>query len=308
MRNTIDIPGTFSGPLDLLLYLIRRDEMDIYDIHIGRLATSYLEEMEKLELVDVDEAAEFLDLASRLLEIKSRMLMPAEEHPGDAEEEEDNFDPRAGLVESLLEYRRFKDAAKMLGEMAEEQARRYPRIAPRFEFQLMEDAPVADSMDLMQAFQNLLIRMLPQADSNTITYTEIPTHVRVEQIETVLKQIESTRFSKLLSSAPNRQEMVGFFIAMLEMIRQRKVTARQTDDFSDIILERREPPVIVAAGKPAAQFVRCRLTRCFLDWRPAAKFFAEEKRITPAVAVFPCPAPARGKLAKTRKYVVMAFP
>ena len=118
MSLNVTIPDTFNGPLDLLLHLIRRDEMDIYDIPIARLAASYLEEMRKLAIVDVDEAAEFLDLASRLLEIKSRMLMPPEERLDEEGEEEEDFDPRSGLVEALLEYRRFKDAARMLGEKA----------------------------------------------------------------------------------------------------------------------------------------------------------------------------------------------
>jgi len=264
MSLTVTIPDTFNGPLDLLLHLIRRDEMDIYDIPIARLTKSYLEEMRNLDIVNVDEAAEFLDLASRLLEIKSRMLVPPDELPDETDEDEDEFDPRSDLVASLLEYRRFKDAAKLLGDMADEQARRYPRVAPRFDFQLMEDAPASDSMDLMQAFQNMLLRLVPQSnESNVITYTEVPTSIRIEQIVTVLEDIGTTRFSKLLSGTPDRREMVGFFIAILELVRQGRVIARQSDNFSDIVLEHREAAKPVETRQAEKTARRRRAPRCF---------------------------------------------
>lgn len=292
MSLNVTIPDTFNGPLDLLLHLIRRDEMDIYDIPIAKLATSYLEEMRKLEIVDVDEAAEFLDLASRLLEIKSRMLMPPEERLDEEESEDEDFDPRSGLVEALLEYRRFKDAAKLLGEMADEQSKRIPRVAPRMEFQFVDtDLDTADSMDLFAAFQGMLVRMMPQEDSNVITYTEVPTSVRIEQIATVLADIGSTRFSLLLSGKPNRREMVGFFIAMLEMIRQGRLVARQTDNFSDIILERKEPATAETTLRSA--IVPRGTTRCF----PAAPSpFSRRKPAKPArrkETTFPPVAPTR---------------
>ena len=255
MSLTVNIPNTFSGPMDLLFSLIRRDEMDIYDINIAKLANSYLEEMRKLDIVDVDEAAEFLDLASRLLEIKSRMLVPPDERD-EQEEDDEDFDPRAGLVEALLEYRRFKDAARKLGEMAEEQTRRYPRIAPKMHFQFVgEEIESAGSEDLFLAFQSMLLKMMPENESNVITYTEIPTSIRIQQIQTVLLERGATRFSLLLSGAPNRQEMVGFFIAMLEMIRQGRLVARQADNFSDIILEYQEPIREKQAGEKPARRV-----------------------------------------------------
>ncbi|MCC8107531.1 MAG: segregation/condensation protein A, partial [Planctomycetes bacterium] len=142
MSLNVTIPDTFNGPLGLLHSLILRDEIDIYDIPIARLTNSYLEEIKKLDIINVDEGAEFLDLASRLLEIKLRMLVPPEEGELEDAEEDDDFDPRGSLVEALLEYRRFKDAARLLGELAEEQARRFPRVAPSIEFRLVgEDNP-----------------------------------------------------------------------------------------------------------------------------------------------------------------------
>ncbi len=291
MSLTVTIPDTFNGPLDLLLHLIRRDEMDIHDIPIARLTQAYLEEIRSRDLINMDEAAEFLDLASRLIDIKSRMLLPPEEQ-GDAEEEEE-ADPRSGLVEALLEYRRFKDASRLLNELAEEQARRYPRISPPLSFRIAaEEEEPKGAEDLFSAFQELFLRLAPNEDSNVITYTEVPTTVRIEQIETVLRDVGKTRFSLLLSGKPNRREMVGFFIALLEMIRQGKVIARQAENFSDIILERKEAP-LAAEGKPV--FQRPRPARCFMTAPSKSERDAGRHTTAPAASSgrFPAPAPHR---------------
>lgn len=303
MSLNVTIPDTFNGPLDLLLHLIRRDEMDIYDIPIAKLAASYLEEIEKMEFVNVDEGAEFLDLASRLLEIKSRMLIPPEERLEEGEDEEDDFDPRTGLVEALLEYRRFKDAARLLGDMAEEQARRYPRQAPRMDFRFVEQAAEeANSLDLLAAFQSMLDRMLPEADApDVIASQEISISTRIEQIEIVLEEIEKTRFSLLLSGKPNRREMVGFFIAVLELIRRGHLIARQTADFSDIILERRQPPKGAAETTGARTSAR-RTTWCFPVVRSLTRAAKAKKiRTAGACAQFPAAVAAPRKIGVKRK-------
>lgn len=286
MSLNVAIPDTFSGPLDLLLHLIRRDEMDIHDIPIARLTSAYLEEMGKLDMVDVDEAAEFLDLASRLLEIKGRLLLPPEETPESGDEEEgDDLDPRSGLVEALLEYRRFKEAALLLGDLATEQSRRYPRVAPRLEFAAVEAVGDADALDLLSAFQAMLLRIVPAEESTEITYTEVPTSVRIEQIETVLGGIGKTRFSLLLSSKPTRREMVGFFIAILEMVRQGRLVARQTGNFSDIILEKaeRRPLRQALAGVERKGFGRIGVVRA----KPAPPAFPAPPRRPAAGGSFP---------------------
>ena len=256
MSLNVTIPDTFSGPLDLLLHLIRRDEMDIYDIPVSQLTGAYLQELEKLSVIDVDEGAEFLDLASRLLEIKSRMLVPAGEAEENAEDEDGDFDPRGGLVEALLEYRRFKDAAKMLGDMAEEQARRYPRVSPKMEFSLPPQASATSANDLMRAFRNLLDRMLGDASDrpDVITYTEVSIATRARQIVENLAAVGKTRFSRLLSDKSTKNEMVGLFIALLELVRQGRIVARQSDNFSDIIIEHRAAPTSIPAA--AASSVR----------------------------------------------------
>ncbi|MDR0362579.1 MAG: segregation/condensation protein A [Planctomycetota bacterium] len=265
MSLNVQIPDTFSGPLDLLLHLIRRDEMDIHDIPIAQLTSAYMEEIEKLELVDVDEASEFLDLASRLAEIKSRMLLPEEERD-DAGEDIDDPDPRAGLVRALLEYRRFKEAAELLRGLAEEQARRYPRIAPPPALDIAEE-PVErlDSSDLFEAFQALLFRLVPADGADAVHYQRKfpPVTVRIKQIENVLASAGKTRFSLLLSGKPTREEMVGFFIAMLELIRRGKVAARQGGPYGDIVIEARTPGVgeSVEGGRAGGRAARRRVAR-----------------------------------------------
>lgn len=307
MSLTVAIPDTFSGPLDLLLHLIRRDEMDIHDIPIARLTASYLAEMDKLDIVDVDEAAEFLDLASRLLEIKSRMLVPREDEAEGEEGEDDDLDPRSGLVEALLEYRRFKEAARLLGDLAEEQGRRYPRVAPRLEFTVIDEAPLdADVMDLFSAFQSMILRIVPADESTEITYTEVPTSVRIRQIEEVLVGLGKTRFSLLLSEKPTRREMVGFFIAILELVRQGRIVARQSVNFADIVIEKAAPRVRLQRT-PAFQRAPARALRKGSGKTRARTGKHRSPRSVPALFP-PAPRTMRPSSSVFRPRIVPAFP
>ncbi len=304
MSLNVTIPDTFNGPLGLLHSLIVRDEIDIYDIPIAKLTASYCEEIEKMAVIDIDEGAEFLDLASRLKDIKLRMLLPPEDLPEDGEDGDDGFDPRAGLVEALLEYRRFKDAARLLGGLAEEQARRFPRVAPKMRFRFVppDEGDDKDSLGLFLAMQSMLERL---SAPEVIESHEIPIATRIQQIEEVLAKRGTTRFSLLLSSTPDRKEMVAFFVAMLELIRRGELTARQTESFSDIILEKRE-----ARPEPgrAARRVRARPVPGF----PAAAPY-RKRTVAGAMAVpaFPGAAPAKrrgGRPAAGCCRVPAAFP
>lgn len=293
MSLNVVIPDTFNGPLGLLHSLIVRDEIDIYDIPIARLAASYCEEIAKMAVIDIDEGTEFLDLASRLQDIKLRMLLPPEERPDGGEDEEELDDPRSGLVESLLEYRRFKDAARLLGELAEEQERRYPRVSPRMQFRFVEpeEEDANDGVGLLLAMQSMLDRL---SAPEVIESREIPIATRIEQIREVLLRRETARFSFLLSSAPDRREIVAFFIAILELIRRGELRARQTDNFSDIILERRRPDRNIAG---AVCFARARTTRCF----PAAMPRRTKTAIQPGAKRGPFPAAAPASRARSRR-------
>lgn len=298
MSLNVTIPDTFNGPLGLLHSLIVRDEIDIYDIPIARLTASYCEEIEKMEVINIDEGAEFLDLASRLKDIKLRMLLPPEDLLDEEEDEDGGFDPRSSLVEALLEYRRFKDAARLLGDLAEEQARRYPRVSPRMQFRFIEPEATEDndSLGLFMAMQSMLDRLsVPEV----IESHEIPISTRIEQIEEVLAKRDTARFSLLLSSTPDRKEMVAFFIAILELIRRGTLTARQTDNFSDIILERRrrEPE-----GARKTTFKRVCPTACFPSAATPNTHAAGARPKKPAAA-FPAASAVRlpRARAKTRR-------
>lgn len=302
MSLNVTIPDTFNGPLGLLHSLIVRDEIDIYDIPIAKLTASYCEEIERMAVINIDEGAEFLDLASRLKDIKLRMLLPPEELLDEEEDEDGGFDPRSSLVEALLEYRRFKDAARLLGELAEEQSRRYPRVSPRmqFRFVLPEAEEDNDSLGLFVAMQSMLDRLsVPEV----IESHEIPISTRIEQIEEVLAKKGAARFSFLLSSTPDRREMVAFFIAILELVRRGALTARQTDNFSDIILERRERE---PNGGRKTAFRRARPTTCFLSAAPRTRETAAVKKRRGAA--FPAAASGQGGTGAPHRASPPPFP
>lgn len=235
MAHTVNLENTFSGPMDLLLYLVRRDEIDIHDIPVSHLTREYLAEIERMELVDVDAGGEFVAMASMLTEIKSRMLLPAVEAEGEGEEEE-SFDPRQGLVRALLEYKRFKEVASELEEMSQMHLNRFGRIAPPppFAARLEIEAQELGALDLFAAFQKLARKVLSGAAPREIINEEISTEVRIAQIEELLQVRDRVEFSSLLSDHPTKEEMVGFFIALLELVRLKKVRAQQSIDFSEI--------------------------------------------------------------------------
>jgi len=241
MAQQVAIPDTFEGPLDLLLYLVKRDEINIHDIPIAHLVREYLKEMARLATLDVDKASEFMAMAAMLIEIKSRMLLPAP--PAlEGEDEEPLLDPREGLVKALLEYRRFKDAAALLAAQAERHALRFTRIAPELDAaeesgEAEEEIEPGNIYDLLRAFRAMIVSLQAQE----IVSDEVPTEVRIAQIMAAVSAAGRTTFRRLLSDEPTRAEMVGFFIALLELVRLRKVWARQANDFSDIHIEMRLP-------------------------------------------------------------------
>jgi len=295
MAHTVRLPDTFQGPLDLLLFLVRRDEIDIYDIPIAHLTREYLKEIERLNEIHVDSASEFMAMAAMLLEIKSRTLLPP---AAVAEEGEDEamLDPRQGLVQALLEYKRFKEAAAELGTMAERHAQRFARIAPELFAPEggQDDATMpTDPLELLAAFQGMLEKLVSR-EGQEIVNDEVPTEVRIEQIREAVRTAGRTRFSRLLSSRPTRGEMVGFFIALLELIRLREVRARQAAHFDDIHIEPRtagDPPnsageeapraVPIARRRPMALFPSFRSPVAVEPIRPV-RLFAQPPRLRSA--------------------------
>ena len=223
----------FEGPLDLLLYLIRKNEVDIYDIPIALITRQYLEALEIMKALDLDVAGDFLTLAATLLRIKSRMLLP---RPAEEGEEED---PRRDLVLQLVEYRKFKEAARKMAQSEEKQRLLFNRPLIPVEGDAGEDlAPKGDVADLVAALQALLERI--QDDR---LYEIIGEDVSVEErMEHVLRLLderrEEVRFEELFAGARRRLVLVATFMAILELARQARLAIRQEALFGEIWVRR----------------------------------------------------------------------
>ena len=232
MAYEIALP-IFEGPLDLLLYLIRKNEVDIYDIPIALITRQYLEALEIMKALDLDVAGDFLTLAATLLRIKSRMLLP---RPAEEGEEED---PRRDLVLQLVEYRKFKEAARKMAQSEEKQRLLFNRPLIPVEGDVGEDlAPKGDVADLVAALQALRMRI--QDDR---LYEIIGEDVSVEErMEHVLRLLgergEEVRFEELFSGARRRIVLVATFMAILELARLTKLAIRQEALFGEIWVRR----------------------------------------------------------------------
>ncbi len=225
----------FRGPLDLLLYLVKRQEVDICDIPIARVTEQFLQYLGVLELIDVELAGDFLVMAATLMEIKSRMLLPRSDNS-----EEEDADPRLELVRQLLEYKKFKDAAALLEAQAERQLARLARqpielpAEPELAQQPLRQVEL---WDLVSAFGRLMretLALQPQQIVMDIT----PVHVYMELILERLQAEPRLSFSALFTPPYQRSRLVGLFLAVLELMKGRQVTAEQADVFGEIWLER----------------------------------------------------------------------
>jgi segregation and condensation protein A len=226
---------TYSGPLDLLLYLVRREEVDIRDIPIARITGQFLEFLEVLQIIDFDEVGDFVVVASSLVEIKSRLVLPgSEEEPEPVEVE---GDPRADLVRQLLEYKRFKDAARLLEEQAAVWQERYPRLSddrPRHGADPASDRiKEVELWDLVSAFSRILRRnaAVPQA---TILYDDTPIAVYVDRIRDRVATEKRVAFSSFFEGARVRSKIVGIFLAILELLRNYRHRAEQPVEYGEI--------------------------------------------------------------------------
>ncbi|WPD20108.1 segregation and condensation protein A [Thermaerobacter composti] len=227
----------FEGPLDLLLQLIERQEIDIHDIPIARITEQYLEHLEAMRRLDLEVTSEFVVLAAQLIEIKARMLLPPEPRAQEEEAAEEP-DPREELVRRLLEYRRYKEAARYLSQLAEQHGGRYPRLAEAIE-------PLAGELsglegvtleDLVRAFATVLA-----AARETPEVVVEPEEVTVaQQMDAILRLLAATAgpvtFRACFSGRATRLEVVVTFLALLELIRQGRVRVRQDRAFGEIVL------------------------------------------------------------------------
>jgi segregation and condensation protein A len=235
-RVELDI---FTGPLDLLLYLVRRNEVDLVDLPIATITRQFQEFLSVLEQLDLDLVGDFVVMASTLTEIKSRQVLPAEKPDEEPEEEAPQGDPRTDLIRQLLEYKKFKEAATSLQEQAAQWQERYPRLTderPASGRDASADRiKEVELWDLVSALSRVLKRKEVETESKILD-DETPLHVHVEQIGERVRQEGTVRFSSLFDQETVRSRIVGMFLAVLELIRHHGFRATQTADFGEIFI------------------------------------------------------------------------
>jgi segregation and condensation protein A len=231
----------FEGPLDLLLYLIKKEEVDIYSVNLTKLATQFIEYIEMMREFDLEVAGEFLVMASTLMYIKSRELLPVEQQ-AQVEEEEDSEDPRWELIRQLVEYKKFKDAAAQLQELEARQEGVFPRlpIKPVFEEEKPLAKPDVSIFDLLNAVNTVLKRFEKRDNPREIYEDKWSVSEKIEHIVRVMTSQATVRFSELFEAAMSRSEVVCTFLALLELIRLKQLVCGQSSDFGEIEIRRRE--------------------------------------------------------------------
>lgn len=225
--------GVFEGPLDLLLHLIRQHEIDIYDIPIAKVTEQYLAYLSLMESLDLEVAGEWLVMAATLLEIKSRMLLP--EDPQELPDEEP-VDPRLELVERLIEYEKFKGAAEVFREKEAERSRVFSRGAVEVEFDLRPKFDLSDitAVDLLAALQKILLDTDEDEPVTSIQRRKVSVRMRMREVWKKIETAGKIAFEELFEGDRNRVEIVITFLALLELLKQRRVKVKQARAFAPI--------------------------------------------------------------------------
>jgi segregation and condensation protein A len=224
----------FEGPLDLLLYLIKRDEIDIYEISIERITSQYLEYLQAFKELNIDLAGEFIVMAANLIYLKSRSLLPVDQQPPDEDAAED--DPRWDLIRQLIEYKKFKEAAAQLHTRALEQERIFARTGT-----LAAGAAVAPLalgevgiFQLINAFQTVIKRVEAREDLQEMFGEHFTVSEKIDEILRRITDGAGLKFSELFAEMASRVEIVVTFLALLELIRLKQVRVTQMEPFAEI--------------------------------------------------------------------------
>ncbi len=235
----------YAGPLDLLLYLVKRHEIDLHDIPVAKLTEQYLRHLEVIKSIDVESAGEFLVMAATLVEVKSRMIIPQSEREGDGDQSdptqdiEETADPRYELVQQLLAYKAFKDAAYALDDRAQQWEHRFPVKVKSGQRAVEEDKPEevtidledVNVFDLCEAFSRIL-ETVGHIGDHAVTYDDTPISMHAEDIHDRLRTDGPTgglTLQQIFEGRSNRSEMIGLFLATLELVRQRLVVVVQDE-------------------------------------------------------------------------------
>ena len=234
----VSVAQVYEGPLDLLLDLIRKQDIDIYDIPIAKITAQYLGYVERLKQLDVDVAAEFIYMASLLIDIKSKMLLPRDpDAPADAQE-----DPRSELVERLLEHEKFKSAAQMLlqKQQIEEAVWTNPALKEFKEDEGTEPEIAADVVDLVRTFRQILDRLrdrpVLEVNEDSVTVGQMIDYLR----RRLLLEDKPLRLKRLLQPMQSRNALVCTFLALLELVRLQAILLRQETVFGEILIKKHE--------------------------------------------------------------------
>jgi segregation and condensation protein A len=233
----------FEGPLDLLLYLVKKDHLNIYDIPIAKVTQQYLEYINLMQLLDLNIAGEFLVMAATLMQIKSKMLLPAEES---AQEEQE--DPRLELVKRLLEYEKFKQIAEKLREkeIIQQDVFKRPKTEAPIDAKAQEKKEVyfeASIFDLISAF-SLVLKDIPKEVFYEVIKDQFTVEQKVHDILHLLLVQTEVKLSGLFSSAKSKMEIIVVFLAVLELAKMKEIIARQDAAFEDITILRNKENII----------------------------------------------------------------
>lgn len=229
----------FEGPLDLLLYLVKKQEVDIYEVNLTTLATEFIRYVELMRELDLEIAGEFLVMAATLMYIKSKELLPVDQQVTD-EEDEDEEDPRWELIRQLVEYKKFKDAASNLHSLEVLQEQIYPRMPGKLDFK--PDPKTFETevsvFALINAVNKILKRVNKREDLQEIFEDRWTVSEKMELISKLLLESEPVTFSSLFSDAASRSEVIVTFLALLELIRLKQIIVTQEAHFSEIHVSR----------------------------------------------------------------------
>ncbi|MDP4144821.1 MAG: segregation/condensation protein A [Bacillota bacterium] len=234
----------FEGPFDLLLHLIKKNEMDIYDIKIYEITSQYLEYIDTMKEMDLEVTSEFIVIAATLLEIKSKILLPKSKDS----ENDDNLDPRKELVDKLLEYKRYKLAAELLKEKEIDAGvifTKKPEIIDDYLSEEIDNSSLLKGisiLDLYNIYEKLITRFNSKINTSNVISREIPVDSykiedKMDFLRSEILKNNHMRFSELIFSCANKIELVVTFLALLELIKLRQISVTQEDNFNEIYIE-----------------------------------------------------------------------
>jgi len=228
----------FEGPLDLLLHLVKKQEVDIYQVNLTRIASEFVAYIDQMRELDLEVAGDFLVMAATLIYIKSRELLPADKKPELESVDEDDEDPRFELIRRLVEYKRFKDAAALLQVREGEMELIYERRPAPLDFD--QPTPIrrttASVFDLIEAVNSILKRVAAQGYSQEIQEDPYTVSEKMAFLRDLILQRGTFHFSELFAAARTRTEVVVTFLAVLELTRLHHLTVIQGDDFGEILI------------------------------------------------------------------------